>query len=146
MPALRKSSYTPHEFFEGKHRAEHWYRDNSVYFITARCADRYPALTSEEAKSIFWDRFGYYAELHTFTPIVTSVLDNHNHELGHLKVGEELGQMMRKRHGSVAKLVNDLLPVRRRPFWEKGETRTSTGASATSFSSGAPTGTCCFRR
>ena len=28
--------------------------------------------------------------------------------------------MMRKLHGSVAKLVNDLLPARRQPFWGEG--------------------------
>ena len=56
-----------------------------------------------------------------FTPFVTSLLDNHDHTLGYLKVGEELGPLMRKLRGSVAKLVNDLLPARRVPFW--GDTK-----------------------
>ena len=120
MARFRKGSYTPHEFFDGRHRSEHWYRDNTVYFITARCAERFPALASEEAKSVFWDRFGHYTSAHTFTPIVTSVLDNHYHVLGYLKIGEELPTMMRKLHGSVAKLVNDLLSARRVPFWGEG--------------------------
>lgn len=37
--------------------------------------------------------------------------------VGYLKVGLELRELMRKLHGSVAKLVNDLLPERRVPFW-----------------------------
>jgi hypothetical protein len=86
MPPFRKfriSGSTAREQFDGRHRFEHWYCDNQVYFITARCRDRYPAFRSEEAKAIFWDRFDYYSKL----------------------------------HGSVAKLVNDLLPERRVPFW-----------------------------
>ena len=120
MARFRKGSYTPHEFFNGQHRFEHWYRDNSVYFITARCAQRFNALASEDAKSVFWDRFAHYTSAHTFTPIVTSVLDNHYHVLGYLKIGEELPTMMRKLHGAVAKLLNDLLPQRRVPFWGEG--------------------------
>lgn len=114
---FRKSHSTNHEHFDGKHCFEHWYCDNQVYFITARCRDRYPAFQSEAAKAIFWDRFDYYTHLHGFTPFVTTLLDNHYHTEGYLKVGEELGEMMRKIHGSVAKLVNDLLPGRRVPFW-----------------------------
>jgi len=34
--------------------------------------------------------------------------------------GSQLGEMMRKIHGSVAKLVNDTLPERRVPFWGDG--------------------------
>jgi hypothetical protein len=117
MGRFRKSSYTNNEFFDGKHRFEHWYRDNTVHFITARCRDKFPAFQSERAKEIFWDRFDHYTQLHGFVPWVTSLLNNHYHTLGYLKVGEELGQMMRKLHGSVAKLVNDTLPERHLPFW-----------------------------
>jgi hypothetical protein len=42
---------------------------------------------------------------------------NHYHTLGYLKRGENLGPMMQKLHGSVAKLVNDHLPERLLPFW-----------------------------
>ena len=34
-----------------------------------------------------------------------------------MKTGKNVGQMMRKIHGSVAKLVNDTLPKRHLPFW-----------------------------
>jgi REP element-mobilizing transposase RayT len=114
---LRKGSYTPNEHFNGQHRFEHWYRDNSVYFITARCRDRYPAFATEAAKTIFWDRFLHYAALYGFIPWITSLLDNHYHTLGYLKIGTNLGPMMQKIHGSVAKLVNDQLPERRVPFF-----------------------------
>jgi hypothetical protein len=40
--------------------------------------------------------------------------------LGYLADGKQLGPMMRKLHGSVAKLVNDILPERRVPFWRGG--------------------------
>jgi hypothetical protein len=48
---------------------------------------------------------------------------NHYHLLGHLKVGLDLKLLMQRFHGSVAKLVNDLLPERRPDFWRdtKGE-------------------------
>jgi len=115
--AFRKSSYNPREMFDGKHRFEHWYRDNTVYFITARCRDRFPAFASEAAKAIFWDRFLHYAALYGFIPWITSLLDNHYHTIGYLKVGENLGPMMQRIHGSTAKLVNDLLIERRVPFY-----------------------------
>jgi hypothetical protein len=81
-----------------------------VYFITARCRDRYRAFDAEQARDIFWDRFLHYAAPHTFVPWVIILMNNHYHAPGYLRVGEELGEMMRKIHGSVAKLVNDLLP------------------------------------
>lgn len=121
MGRIRVSSPNSNRTYRGQHRFEHWYVDNAVYFITARCRDRFPAFASEDAKAIFWDRFDHYTAQHGFTPWVTTLLDNHYHTLGYLREGRELGQMMRKFHGSVAKLVNDLLATsggeRRVPFW-----------------------------
>jgi len=117
MSGIRKSQPASRRVYRGKHRFEHWYRDNQVYFITARCRGRFPALASENAKLIFWDRFEHYTTRHGFTPWVTSLLDNHYHTIGYLRRGDELGRMMRGLHGSVPKLVNDLLPARRVPFW-----------------------------
>src|SRR5690606_9567563 len=64
-----------------------------------------------------WDRFQHYAAEATFTPWITSLMDNHYHTLGYLREGLRLGRMMQRVHGSVAKLVNDTLPVRLVPFW-----------------------------
>lgn len=112
-----KSSATKTESFKGKHRFEHWYVDNQVYFITARCRDRYSAFASEDAKQVFWERFDHYTSKYEFYPWVTSLLGNHYHTLGYLRTGEKLGPMMRRIHGSVAKLVNDVLPESLVPFW-----------------------------
>lgn len=117
MSAIRKSSYTKHDRYDGRHRFEHWYRDNQIYSITVRCSDRFHAFTIEPAKMIFWDRFNQYTSLHGFAPFITTLMANHYHTLGYLSVVVEVGEMMRKFHGSVAKLVNDVLPVRRKPFW-----------------------------
>ena len=114
---LRKGSHNGQEFFGTQHRFEHWYRDNTIYFITARCRRQTPAFSSEACKAIFWDRFTHYAAQFGFTLILTSLLDNHYHFLGHLRVGNNLGPFMQKFHGSVAKLVNDQLPERLKPFW-----------------------------
>ncbi|MCH8823990.1 MAG: transposase [Planctomycetes bacterium] len=113
----RKSSSSSMKTYKGHHRFEHWYRDNQVYFITARCRARYPAFKSMPAKNIFWDRLTEYTKQANFTPWIVSLLDNHYHILGYCKNGDKLGPMMRKIHGSIAKLVNDLLPERRVPFW-----------------------------
>ena len=43
-------------------------------------------------------------------------MDNHYHTLGYLREGQRLPSMMQRIHGSVAKLVNDKLPVRRTSF------------------------------
>jgi REP element-mobilizing transposase RayT len=117
MPRFRKSSRTKTHFFKGAHCYEHWYRDNTIYFITARCRDRYAAFESEQAKHVFWNRLLHHTKTHSFTLIIASLLNNHYHLLGYLKKGDDLGLMMRKVHGSVSKLVNDLLPQRREKFW-----------------------------
>jgi REP element-mobilizing transposase RayT len=116
---FRKSSSSAVETYRGQHRYEHWYLDNQVYFITARCRERFPAFASESAKNTFWDRFDHYIAEFGFTPWVTSLLDNHYHTLGYLRIGKNLGPMMQRLHGSVAKLVNDILPERRIPFWRE---------------------------
>jgi REP element-mobilizing transposase RayT len=116
MGTFRKFQHGSDHFHTGR-PFQHWYRDNTVYFITARCRDRFPALESERAKEIFFDRFNHYTAQYGFTPWVTSLLDNHYHTVGYLRIGENLGQMMRYIHGSVAKLVNDFLPERRLKFW-----------------------------
>lgn len=51
---------------------------------------------------------------------MTTLLDNHCHTLGYLRIGTNLGKMMQRVHGSVAKLVNDTLPERRVPFFREG--------------------------
>ena len=68
MGKFRKSSYTSHEFFDGQHRFEHWYRDNTVYFITTKVRDGYRAFDSDRAKEIFFERFEYYTKLHGSLP------------------------------------------------------------------------------
>jgi hypothetical protein len=117
MGNFRSSSHTHNEHWKGQHRFEHWYRDNSVYFITARCRDRFHAFESEQAKAVFWDRFEHYTALYGFVPWITTLIDNHYHFLGYQKDARQLGQMMQRIHGSVAKLVNDLLPQPHLPFW-----------------------------
>ncbi len=117
MNWTHKSSHSPRRTYQGKHRFEHWYRDNQVYLITARCRGRTHAFACEQAKAIFWDRFDHYTHQHEFFPWVTSLLDNHYHTVGYLRHGKDLGPMMRGIHGSVAKLVNDTLPHRLKPFW-----------------------------
>ena len=123
MGHFRKSSYTKREFHEGRHRFEHWYRDNTLYFITSRCRDGFAAFESEGAKAIFWDRFDHYTKVHGFTPCVTTLMNNHYHTEGYLKRGEELGEMMRKLHGSVAWLVMKEIGVRHVPFWRERSNR-----------------------
>ncbi|MDZ4658386.1 MAG: transposase [Bythopirellula sp.] len=114
---VRKISRGQNLEYSGHHRFEHWLIDNQVYFITARCRDQYPTFATEAAKRVFWDRFEYYTKEFRFVPWVTSLLDNHYHTLGYLYEGRNLSPLMQRLHGSVAKLVNDLLPERRPEFW-----------------------------
>lgn len=114
---VRKISRGQNLEYQGEHRYEHWLVDNQVYFITARCRDQYPAFTTEAAKHVFWDRFEHYTKEFRFVPWVTSLLDNHYHTLGYLYESRNLSPLMQRLHGSVAKLVNDLLPERRLNFW-----------------------------
>jgi REP element-mobilizing transposase RayT len=124
MVWTQKSAGWDRKNLPGADPFQHWYRDNQVYFITARCRDGYQAFAGEGAKAVFWDRFMHYAAAHRFEPWVATLMDNHYHFVGYLKVGLELREMMRKLHGSVAKMVNDVLTARgqerRVPFW-RGE-------------------------
>jgi hypothetical protein len=106
-----------------QHRFEHWHVDNQVYFITARCRDKCPAFATEAAKSIFWNRFDHYTAEFGFVPWVTSLLDNHYHTIGYLRIGKNISPMMQRLHGSTAKLVNDLLTERLLAFWRDAKGR-----------------------
>jgi REP element-mobilizing transposase RayT len=114
---MRKGADSTHEFFNGKHRLEHWYRDNTVYFLTVRCTDKFHALASKPAKEIFWRQFDRYTAQHGFEPWICTLMHNHYHALGYLPDGSMLALMIQKLHGSVAKLVNDQFPNRLVPFW-----------------------------
>lgn len=114
---MRKGSYTSKEFYNCQHRFEHWYKDNQIYFITSKIRDGVHLFRTPEAKAIFWDRFDHYTRLHCFTPWVSTLMSNHYHTLGYLKFGEDLGEMMRKLHGSVAWLVMKETGERHVPFW-----------------------------
>jgi REP element-mobilizing transposase RayT len=114
---LHKTSRSWTEYVNGGHRYEHWLIDNQVYFITAHVRDHQHAFEGEAAKGVFWDRFGYYAYEFGFTPWVTSLMSNHYHTIGYLREGSALPKLMQRLHGSVAKLVNDLLPGRIARFW-----------------------------
>jgi len=120
---IRQSARSPRERGALGHRFEHWYVDNQVYFLTARCRDRFPAFADDDAKAVFWDRFEHYTDQAGFVPWVTSLLDNHYHTLGYLRLGLNLKPMMQRLHGSVAKLVNDRLPQRRRAFFRDAKGR-----------------------
>jgi hypothetical protein len=119
MRHFRKFTHASPGFSDGLEQFQHWYRDRTVYLITSRCRDRYRAFELEEAKAVFWNRFDHYTDQYGFVPWITSLLDSHYHTLGFLRSGENLGPMMQRLHGSVAKLVNDLLPARRVPFWRE---------------------------
>src|SRR5688572_4702514 len=121
--SFTRSNPSKREYWQGKHRFEHWYRDNQVYLITARTRGGAGVFDADAAKAVFWDRYDHYTAMHGFEPWVTSLLVNHWHSVGYLAVGVELKEMMRKLHGSVAKMVNDLLEVRVVPFWGDGENR-----------------------
>jgi hypothetical protein len=112
MGWTRKSSGSGARTYQGLHRFEHWYRDNQVYFLTARCRGRFPAFETQQAKVIFWRQFDSATGQFGFVPWVTTLLDNHYHTIGYLRRGDDLAPMMHKFHGSVAKLVNDLLEPR----------------------------------
>ncbi len=118
---LHTCGHSHNEHWDGQHRFEQWYRDNTVYFITARCRDRTPAFRSEQAKAIFWNRFEHWAAALSFVPWITTLMDNHYHTIGYLRVGQNLGTLMQRVHGSVAKLVNDTRDARLTPFWRNGQ-------------------------
>jgi len=114
---IRKSKTHTNERFADQHRFEHWYRDNQVYFITATVRDHAHAFATEEAKHVFWTQWEKYTKEFEYTSWVTSLMNNHYHDLGYNKHADNLPVMMQRIHGSVAKLTNGLLDVRIAPFW-----------------------------
>jgi hypothetical protein len=75
------------------------------------------AFESEEAKQVFWTQWEKYTKEFEYTSWVTSLMSNHCHDLGYNRYADNLPKMMQRIHGSVAKLVNDVLEVRITPFW-----------------------------
>ena len=119
MGRIRKFTHSRPGFSHTADVYQHWYRDNTVYFITSRVRDKHHAFHSEIAKQIFWSKFQSYSDEFGFVPWITTLMSNHYHTLGYLRIGKNLGTMMQRFHGSVAKLVNDVLPLRHLPFWRE---------------------------
>ena len=115
--ASRKSGGSRKEWYRGAHRFEHWYRDRTVYLVTSRVREGKHLFADDGACEIFWGKFLQYANAHGFEPWIASLLSNHYHFVGFLETGRELGEMMRRLHGSVAWLVCKGLDVRHKPFW-----------------------------
>jgi hypothetical protein len=109
------------EWYEGRYQFEHWYRDESVYFITSRVRDKLPVFITPETCDIFWQKFEQYTAQHGFDPWVASLLNTHYHFVGLTSKGEDLREMMRKLHGSVAWLVCKELKIQHKPFWRDDE-------------------------
>lgn len=130
MSFTRISNPSKKRTYKGQHRFEHWYRDNQVYFITAKTSCATPVFTTEPACDLFWQTFDEATSANGFTPWVTALLNNHYHTLGYLKTGDKLPKMMQAIHGKVAKQINDLRQseagglksARLKPFWgQKGK-------------------------
>jgi hypothetical protein len=117
MGRFRKVSATKNEWWQGKHRFEHWYRDNTVHFLTSRVSDRSHVFLTPGAAEVFWDPWDHWTKACDIRPLVTTLMSNHYHTVAYLRRGASLGPFMQKLHGSLAKLVNDLLPSRIKPFW-----------------------------
>lgn len=123
------TSRSTNEGFAGNTRFAHWHVDNQVYFITSRCRDRFAAFATDGAKRAFWDRFTHWTGEYGFVPWVTTLVVNHFHTIGYLRVGANLSPMMQKFHGSVAKLANDAIigagqvTTRVREFWRDSKGR-----------------------
>jgi hypothetical protein len=118
---FKRSGISRNAWYDGKHKFEHWKRDRSVYFITARVRDKLPVFQTPEVCAIFWEKFERFSSQHGFDPWIASLLLTHYHFVGFLQKGAELGEMMRKLHGSVAWLVCKQLNIQHKPFWRDDE-------------------------
>lgn len=88
-----------------------------IDLITARVRDRRHVFTTPETQDIFWTKFGQYTSAHGFHPWVTTLMSNHYHTIGYVDRADDVGEMMRKLHGSVATLVCQSLEITHKPFW-----------------------------
>jgi REP element-mobilizing transposase RayT len=79
--------------------------------------NKHLAVRSEKAKEIFWDRFWFYVKKYNLYVWIVTLMDNHYHVIVHVQDKEVMPEFMQRLHGSVAKLVNDVLPERHLPFW-----------------------------
>src|SRR5262245_56864810 len=99
MAWTQKSDGWNRKRLPGPNPFQHWYRYNEVYFITARCREKYTAFASDSAKAVFWDRFAHHTAAHRFEPWVATLMNNHYHFLGYCTIGPEMRELMRKLHG-----------------------------------------------
>lgn len=114
---IHKSGNSRKEWYQGAHKFEHWYVDNSVYLITSRVRDKRSVFINPDTCGIFWTKFEQYAAENTFEPWIVTLMSNHYHVVGYLEQGNRLGEMMRRFHGSVAWMVCKSLGIAHKPFW-----------------------------
>jgi hypothetical protein len=70
--------------------------DNQVYFITGCCRDYFPALESEQAKQVIWERLEHYCNEFEFFLWIASVMSNHDHLIGYSRSGANLKKIMQR--------------------------------------------------
>lgn len=120
---FQKSGGHRREWYDGAHRFEHWYRDRTVYLVTARVRDRLPIFLNSESANVFWSKLLQYTTQHGFELWIATLMSNHYHFIGFLERGSQLGEMMRKLHGSVAWLTCRAHGIHHKPFWRDDQHR-----------------------
>ncbi len=100
-----------------QHHPPHWYKDNSIYFITARTIDAESYFIGPSKRKIIYDALKegikkFKVDLYAFV-----ILNNHYHLLFKIQKGVELTNFIGFINGKSSKTLNELENKSGRKIW-----------------------------
>ena len=100
-----------------KHHPLHIYKDDALYFITARTVKKEKFFNTSEKKRIFRQTLKSVLEKYSYQLYAWIILDNHYHFLMKIATGENLKFFVKDLHSLSAKRINELDNQIRRKIW-----------------------------
>jgi REP element-mobilizing transposase RayT len=86
----------------------HIYKDDTIYFITARTVEKEKLFDIEKKKKIFYRTLKNVLERYNYLLYAWTILDNHYHLLMKIAEGENLKFFVKDLHALSAKRLNEL--------------------------------------
>jgi len=99
------------------HHPPHIFRDNTLYFITARTINKKSFFNSDEKKEILRKVIKEAIKRFEISCYAWVILDNHYHLLMRIKEGKYLSKFIQNIHTNSSRLLNKLEDLQGRNIW-----------------------------
>ena len=100
-----------------KHHPFHFYRDDTIYFVTARIIEKIKFFSTREKKEILRGTLKDVLKRYGYKLYAWVILDNHYHLLIKANKGDDLKFFVRDLHSLSAKRLNELENQAGRKIW-----------------------------